>query len=417
MKLNQVMTVAWFTFRDAVRKKSFVVTCFIYAAVVIAGCFFLSRGDMFGGGMDMDVGMHLPGGGAGYGATCYFLDESGSPLLAGAREALEQSGMDVIPIAPGDMDATLALVKEDKSAGLVHLRPADVPQAEVCKKNAMSAFPAGAVSEILDNVYRTNQFAAAGYDAELSGHILQSGLLVTATDLQNFSNYIAGMVLMFVMFMTIYVYGYGVAMSVATEKSTRVMETLIVSAKPSRVLVGKCLGMGSVGLIQLLGVLCLSGACSKLFAPEGSGGALSLPDLTFERAALLVLYFLLGYALFSMINSMCGAMVSKMEDLQSAMMPAALVSVLSFYGGYAPTLGGGAASKLTLLIPFTAPYAAPSVLLSGEYDMTTIALSIGILLVTIAAVSYISGKVYAASVLHYGSRLRFGDVKRMIKGK
>ena len=140
--------------------------------------------------------------------------------------------------------------------------------------------------------------------------------------------------------------------------------------------------------------------------------------MSFELAGLLVLYFLLGFALFAMINSMCGAMVSKMEDLQSAMMPAALVSVFSFYGGYGSTFGGGGLmGRMTMLIPFTAPYAAPGVLLSGEYDMRLIAASVGILLAAIALVSWISGKVYSASVLHYGSRLKFGEVRRMIRGK
>jgi len=216
-----------------------------------------------------------------------------------------------------------------------------------------------------------------------------------------------------------------VAMSVATEKSTRVMETLIVSAQPTRILLGKCIGMGTVGLMQLVGVLSLSFIGTKIFMPSGTfAGGIGLPDLTLGKAALLVAYFLMGYALFSMINSMCGAMVSKMEDLQSAMMPAALISVFSFYGGYltlgvTPATGGSttAASNITMLIPFTAPFAAPSVLLAGEVSPGTIAASICILLVTIVLVSMISGRVYAASVLHYGNRLRFADVKRMLRGK
>jgi len=112
-----------------------------------------------------------------------------------------------------------------------------------------------------------------------------------------------------------------------------------------------------------------------------------------------------------------------MEDLQSAMMPAALISVFSFYGGYitmgvTPAVSGSSgAGSVTMLIPFTAPFAAPSVLLAGGVSPGTLAASIGILLVTIVLVSMVSGRVYAASVLHYGNRLRFADVKRMVRGK
>ena len=58
------------------------------------------------------------------------------------------------------------------------------------------------------------------------------------------SGYALGLILTVLMFFAIYYYGYGVSMSVATEKASRVMETLVVSAKPSRLLIGKCLAMG-----------------------------------------------------------------------------------------------------------------------------------------------------------------------------
>jgi ABC-2 type transport system permease protein len=115
-----------------------------------------------------------------------------------------------------------------------------------------------------------------------------------------------------------------------------------------------------------------------------------------------------------------------MEDLQSAMMPAALVSVFSFYGGYvtigvSPAMGNASLGNVTLLIPFTAPYAAPSVLLSGQASPWLIAASLAILSVTVVLIALLSGKVYAASVLHYGSKLKFGNLRRMvqttIKGK
>lgn len=417
-QFKQVMTVAGFTFRDAVRKKSFWVTNILYIVVVLGASLLLPS--LTGGGSSTDyLAEYFDGASYHHGYTCYYLDESGEPLLEGAAGALADTGMEVLPITAEELETYLDLVREDSSAAVLLLRGGEFTSAVIYTKDYMSGFPAGSVEEILNFTYRTASFAAAGYEEETSREILATGLMVTSAPLQNISNYVVGMALMMMMFMTIYVYGYGVAMSVATEKSTRVMETLIVSAKPSRVLLGKCLGMGAVGLAQLGGVLLLAVASMKWLVPsDGLGGGLALPDLSFERVALLVLYFLLGYALFSMINSMCGAMVSKMEDLQSAMMPAALVSLLSFYGAGGVSIGGGGlSSKLTMLIPFTAPYAAPNVLLSGEYDRGLIAASVGILLVTIALVSYISGKVYSASVLHYGGRLKFSDIRRMLKNK
>jgi len=429
-QLKQIFAVAAFTFRDAVRKKSFMVTNIIYIVVILGACVLLPR--LGGGGMDVTaltegvaVTESRSSAYAGYGMDCYLLNGS-----AGLQEAAgllsSQLMLSVKPVAPGGREAALAAVRAGSNAALVEITDGEPPHVTITTKDLFSAFPVEAVWQSLTKAWQVNEFTALGYDIEQSASIVGAALPLSTgmADSQGMSNYIAGMALMLLMFMTIYVYGYGVAMSVATEKSTRVMETLIVSAKPPRILLGKCIGMGLVGLAQLVGVLLLAAGSSKVFIPGGTfGGGLGLPDLTLGKALLLVAYFLMGYALFSMINSMCGAMVSKMEDLQSAMMPAALISVFSFYGGYvtvgiAPAAGGGtAASYITMLIPFTAPYAAPSALLAGGVPPTILAASIGILLATIALVSFVSGRVYSASVLHYGGRLRFADVKRMVRGK
>jgi len=425
-QFKQIFTVAGFTLREAVRRKSFMITNIIYIVIVLGACILLPR---LGGGGGMDIsslseGVDITGITSVDGTQCLLINESAE--LAGVDAALRAVFPFSRSYAPDQRAQCLEDVRQDGNLCLVEISADSPPEVKITSKDLMSMAPTDAIWQLLSNEYRAVQFGRLGYDQAQAAQVLQSALpLVTEmADPQGMSNFVAGMALMLLMFMTIYVYGYGVAMSVATEKSTRVMETLIVSAKPSRVLLGKCIGMGLVGLLQLLGVLCLSALGTKIFIPGGTfAGGLSLPGLTLGKAVLLVAYFLMGYALFSMINSMCGAMVNKMEDLQSAMMPAALISVFSFYGGYVtvgltPATGGSAAaSNLTMLIPFTAPYAAPSALLADTVSTSTIAASVGILLVTIVLVSFVSGRVYSASVLHYGSRLKFSDVKRMVSRK
>ena len=431
--VKQILTVAGFTFKDAVRRKSFLVTNIIYVLLILAASLILPR---IGGGMEVpgfSEGVEITGTASnfdfsGAGLECWLINESAG--MEDAAQALRTYLLlDVRPIAAAAAADALAAVREGKNVGFVEISDTMPPRIKITTKDPFSMFPADAVWQALNKAYQLNQFASLGYDAQQSQEILASALpLITEMAAgQSMSNLIAGVALVMLMFMTIYIYGYGVAMSVATEKSTRVMETLIVSAKPSRILLGKCIGMGLVGLSQVAGVLGFSALCAKVSVPGGTfGGGFELPGLTVGKAALLVLYFLLGYALFSMINSMCGAMVSKMEDLQSAMAPATVISMLSFYGGYVltallPMLGGGAASQRTLtgamLIPFTAPFAAPGALLGDELSPPILGASIVILLATIAVVAAISGKVYAVSVLHYGGRLKFSDVKRMISSR
>jgi ABC-2 type transport system permease protein len=414
---SQVLAVAGFTFRDAVRKRAFWITNGIFFLIILVACLVLRQ---VGGGMAPELPEGLGGAAlASADGTCYLVNESAA--LADAGKRLEALGMKVIPAFARQKQVALAQVDADGTVGLVEISAAEPPAIKITSKDFTASFPGDAVWETLCNQYRIYQFEKLGYDAAQSAEIV-GGTLPLAQEYagaSNLSNYVAGIALTLVMFLTIYVYGDGVAMSVATEKSTRVMETLIVSTKPSRILLGKCIAMGVVGLLQMGGVLLFSTVCANVLVPSGQfGNGLRLPSLTPARAALLILYFLLGYALFSMINSMCGAMVSKLEDLQSAKMPAALISVASFYGGYitmgvGPAMSGGAtAGKITMLIPFTAPYAATSVLLSGSYTPGLLAASVGLLLVAIVIVAYISGKVYAISVLHYGAKLKFSRLWR-----
>jgi len=424
--MNQTITVAGFTFKDAVRKKAFWITNIIFVVMIFATTVVvpLITGKSGGGMADLTTSMEETGTYEEF--VCYLYNESDA--LEGADRILrEDFKFQVILTTEQKLEGALEIVAKHAEIAMIEIRVTEQnepPLIKITCKDFRSTFPGEAVWQALSAEYRVVQFKALGYDAEESAAIVKSALPMEQgyAAAGNISNFVAGFALMFMMFMTVYVYGYGVATSVATEKSTRVMETLIVSAKPARILVGKCIGMGLVGLAQMIGILLFSFLCAKLFVPSGDlGGGISLPSLTLGKAALLLVYFLLGYALFSMINSMCGAMVSKLEDLQSAMMPASLISVASFYGGYitmgiAPGVGGGeGARKLTMLIPFTAPYAAPSVLLSGDYTPGLIAASIGILLAAIVVVSYISGKVYSVSIMHYGGRLRFRDIRRMLR--
>ena len=91
-----------------------------------------------------------------------------------------------------------------------------------------------------------------------------------------------------------YYYGYGVAMSVASEKTSRVMETLVVSAKPSRILIGKCLAMGVLGLLQMVGIIAFALICYTAFVPSNfniGGVPIDFSSITPFTLLILLVYF------------------------------------------------------------------------------------------------------------------------------
>ena len=264
----------------------------------------------------------------------------------------------------------------------------------------------------------TARFDAAGVPDSLAELTTAQIPVVTETvGTMNLTGYVLGIVVTLIMFFAIYMYGYWVAMSVASEKTSRVMETLVVSCKPSRILIGKCLGMGALGLFQMAIFLVIAGLGLQFFMPGGlslGGMPLSFDALNVHNALLLVVYFILGYALYALLNSVCGATVSRAEDIQAALTPVMMITLLAFYVAYFGAIlpGGGALRTAATYIPFTSPFVMPFRLLNETVSAGELIGSMAILLASIAAIAALSIRLYTVSVLHYGQRLKLGQLFR-----
>jgi ABC-2 type transport system permease protein len=112
------------------------------------------------------------------------------------------------------------------------------------------------------------------------------------------------------------------------------------------------------------------------------------------------------------MNSVCGASVSKIEDLNSALMPVMMLSLLSFYLGYISAASGGEGmlTKIAMYLPFSSPFIIPFKLLNGNVAALDIAISIVLLVVFIIIIAYISTKIYSASVLNYGKKQKLVEL-------
>lgn len=233
---------------------------------------------------------------------------------------------------------------------------------------------------------------------------------------------ISSMIIIFILFFAIYFFGYGIAISVASEKTSRVMETLITSTKPSSIIFGKTAAMGLLGLLQLTLILSTAAITYKLFFPANFkmfGQNLDFSAFTPLALIMIIIYFVLGYLLYAMLNAVAGASVSRSEDVNSAIMPISMISLIAFYAAYFPATmpNAGKMNTITSIIPFTSPFSMPGRLLMGTVTTTELATSISLLIATILLFSWISVKIYSAAILHYGSRLRIIDFVRMMGKK
>lgn len=416
--MKQIFTVFAFTLKDAIRKKAFIISTAIILALIIGGsaalAIFMGSSDETDEGTDEAPQKNI----------CYYLDEH--DILPGAAEALTVL-YDVKEITAAEKEDVVAQIKEDKNISLLEVSAKNSqPLVTVYSKDFMSGVEANIspVSQIINEVHSMNVLVNSGVDPDLvilSRHPVQYETVFAGE--MNASAYVIGIVFTLLMFFAIYYYGYGVAMSVATEKTSRVMETLIVSAKPSRILLGKCFGMGVLGIIQFAMIVLTGGLCLKFIIPSElltQGSEFSLSVLNAETVSVMFVYFVLGYSLFAVMNAVSGALVSKIEDLNSAMMPVMLLSMVGFYLGYFVNIlspGSGIVQKIAMYLPISSPFIVPSSMLSNSIEPYQVVISVLILALSVVAVGALSVKIYSASVLHYGKKLKFKDAIKMSKQK
>jgi len=276
---------------------------------------------------------------------------------------------------------------------------------------------------VLKKTYVSSLLKKASVDVKLTDKVLNTpDVIQNEVGKGYFKSVVASFLIIFILFFAIYYFGYGIAMSVASEKTSRVMETLITSTKPSRIIFGKTAAMGLLGLLQLSLMLFVAIISYRLFFPKDFklfGQSLDFSAFTPLVIVMVVLYFILGYLLYALLNAVAGACVSKAEDVNSAIMPVSMVALISFYIAYFPATlpNSEGINAITSMIPFTAAFSMPSRLVTGSVSPVELVISIALLVVTIALLSWVSVKIYSAAILHYGSRLKLGDLIKMIKNK
>jgi ABC-2 type transport system permease protein len=224
---------------------------------------------------------------------------------------------------------------------------------------------------------------------------------------------IVGQVLVIFLLLAIVLYGQWVATSAAEEKSSRVVEIVISAATPFQLLGGKVLGVGGLGLVQLLSAVIPALVAFMLQGPisqavlGGPPSAFELPQaLTPGIAAAFVLFFVLGYLLYSTLYAAAGSMVSRMEDVNNVVAPMSLLGSLAYLVGVYASIGLIPADSAPVIalsyIPFTSPYVMLSRVVAGQAGATDVAIAAAILVVTIGAALWAAARVYSAGVLMYG---------------
>lgn len=224
--------------------------------------------------------------------------------------------------------------------------------------------------------------------------------------------------IIFFLFMAVMISGQMIASEVTAEKSSRVMEVLITSVSPLVSMFGKITGMFLLVLSQLIvyigvGLLNLSLPHNKEIL---SGFNIDLSQVDPQLIGIAVLYFLAGFFLFATLYAALGSIVSRTEDLGSAVMPMTFISLAGFYIAiFSISTPDSMLVKVSSYIPLFSPFVM--VLRVGLTDMPLweVAVSYGILLATIYLVVVLAAKIYRTGVLMYGKRPSWKEVIKAMK--
>jgi len=195
--------------------------------------------------------------------------------------------------------------------------------------------------------------------------------------------------------------GVQVASAVAEDKTGRIVEVLLASLRPGQILFGKVIGIGALGLGQLLalGVPLLVGALAF--------DALELPGATGTLVLATVAWFVVGYALYSAAFGALGALVARQEEVGQAVSP---LSMLLLAGYLLTVVGGGDQFEsplirvLTILPPF-APMTMPMRIAVGSAEAWEIVLSFGLAIAAAAVLIAVGGRVYRRGIVRSGPRM------------
>lgn len=220
---------------------------------------------------------------------------------------------------------------------------------------------------------------------------------------------VLGIIAGILIYMSLLLNGQMVAQGVVEEKSSRVVELLLSTIRPWQLMAGKVLGIGFVGFVQMVVV--------------GGGGiiaALALDVLDIPASAAigtviwLVVWYLLGFVMYSLVFAALGALVSRQEDVGGVITPALMFVIVGYVIGISvlPSEPDNALAEVLSVIPVFAPTLMPMRLAMGGVPVWEAVVSVGLVLALIPLLVWLAGRIYANAVMHSGARVKLKDALR-----
>lgn len=225
------------------------------------------------------------------------------------------------------------------------------------------------------------------------------------------------MIISLVLFYAVFFCAQQVSVAITTEKTSKIIETLVTSTDSKTIVLGKTLGIGIVGLVQVILMITVSIISAKFcIDPELLNTIFDVSSITPKLLILTLVYFCFGYALYSLFFALTGATVSKPEDVQYANGPVSFVAVIGFYLAYFSMMNPSSnLNKISGIIPISSPFSMPLRIMMGTATNSEITTSLLVLIVTTILLAVVAIRVYSTTILNTGARLSLKEAIKMAK--
>lgn len=230
-------------------------------------------------------------------------------------------------------------------------------------------------------------------------------------------NVVIMMIISLVLFYAVFFCAQQVSVAITTEKTSKIIETLVTSTDSKTIVLGKTLGIGIVGLVQVVLMIVVAIVSAKFcMDPELLNSIFDVSTITPKLLIVTLIYFCFGYALYSLFFALTGATVSKPEDVQYANGPVSFVAIIGFYLAYFSMMNPSSSlNKISGIVPISSPFSMPLRIMMGTATNSEIVTSLAVLVVTTILLAYIAIKVYSSTILNTGSRLTLKEAIKMAK--
>jgi ABC-2 type transport system permease protein len=306
-------------------------------------------------------------------------------ITAGAGSA----GLDVVVEPVPDLAAGEARLRDGSLAAVVNFPPGGATPAYVVKTRGNALL---------------QQLVVAGFTRPPDITMRE----LEPSDPDRDTSFVFANIGVILLFISIFTFGTWVLTGVVEEKQSRVVEVVLSTIEARDLLIGKVLGIGLLGLVQLVLMITVGLSAGVI------SGRFSLPATTVSTVANLVVWFILGYAFYSTALGVLGALASRMEEASNASSPVSFIAMGGYFFALLVALNdpAGTAARIATFIPPVAPMVVPLRAALGAIEPWEIVASAIVMCAAIWVLFVVGGRVYSGAVLQTGARMRLRDAWR-----